>query len=412
MNRNKPTIIFVLPRSPWPPYAGQARLSFFRAKELKKLGFKVILIFFTSSSSLSSEANIKLRKVFSEIHFIKIKKIDFCFIAIKAIYLRIKFNLPLQSSWLNSKSLINKFKKKITFLEKKYPYSFFHLYSIRSYTLWSVIEDSKKRFVIDLVDSMTLNLERKCFILDNLSKYFWEFELNASRFLEQNLPKFLYCKKYLVVSKLDKKYLKIASNKKENSIFVSSVGYEIPQKIKPSQKHKNKSVIFFGSLSYEPNLSAIYWLLENVMPYVWENDNKITLKIAGRNPTKKLISICKKHRNISLIQNPTSMSRYIRSSTIALAPLISGSGQQFKIIEAIANGVPVLSTTMGAKPFGLIHNKDLIVEDEPKRFAKALLDLSNDLQKREYLRLNAYLKIKKKYSWNNLVQKLKMSIYI
>ena len=47
MDKNKPVLIYVLPRSPWPPYAGQSRLAFFRAKELKKKGYKIILIYFS-----------------------------------------------------------------------------------------------------------------------------------------------------------------------------------------------------------------------------------------------------------------------------------------------------------------------------------------------------------------------------
>lgn len=407
MNK-KSVLIYILPRSPWPPYAGQSRLAFFRAKELKKKGYKLILISFIRPNTISKEVFEELNNTFHELHLIEIKNLDFIFIAIRALILRFFYNRPLQSSWLASKRLSNKFKKIICLLEKKYKNIIFHFYSIRTYFLWQIIENYRKPFVIDLVDSMTLNLERKCLISNKFNKFFWNYELNASRIFEQNLPNFRYCKKYIVVSKLDKKYLKINSNK--NKFFVSSVGYEIRKELKTKNKI-NKNIIFFGSLSYEPNQSAIFWLLEKVMPSVWAKDPEIILKIAGRKPTRKLINLCKNNKKISLIPNPKSMRECIKNSTISVAPLISGSGQQFKIIEAMANRVPVLSTSKGAKPFGFINKSDLIIADKPKSFANEIIKLIRDRRRRNYLKNNAYKKVKNNFDWEKVVGKLAKNIY-
>ena len=109
MSNNKPTILKVLPRKAWPPYAGQSRLSFFRAKELKKKGYKLILISFTHQNNLEEDDLKNLKKIFDEIIFISISKIDFIEIAIKALFFRLTKNIPLQASWLNSQKLINDF---------------------------------------------------------------------------------------------------------------------------------------------------------------------------------------------------------------------------------------------------------------------------------------------------------------
>ena len=113
-----------------------------------------------------------LKKIFDEIIFISIRKIDFIEIAIKALFFRLTKNIPLQASWLNSQKLINDFNNKIFYLQTKYKNIFIHIYSIRTYFLWDIIEKSKNPFVIDLVDSMTLNLKRKCSILKILEIIF------------------------------------------------------------------------------------------------------------------------------------------------------------------------------------------------------------------------------------------------
>ncbi len=412
MKSNKPVIVYILPRDPWPPYAGQTRLSYFRAKELKKKGYNVILITFTNLNLKNSEAFTVLNNVFSEIHIIPIKKFNLCIIALNAITNRLINNIPLQASFLNSNNIIKKFIKKIDYLENKFTNTYYHFYSIRSFFLWSFINKYKKPFVIDLVDSMSLNLQRKCSIIKDFKKYFWQYELNSVILFEQNLPSFEYCKNYIVVSEMDKKYLKVNYQKNNDSIFVSSVGCELKISIKKKKKINPKNIIFFGSLTYEPNLTAIYWLLKNVMPYVWEKDQNIILNIAGRKPSNKLINLCKKNNQILLMPNPISMSKCIKDCSIAVLPLLSGSGQQNKIIEAMACGVPVITTEIGASPFSFKNNKDLIVANKPINFANALLDLINNIEKREILKENAYQNIKNNFEWAIVVNKLENNIYI
>ena len=110
----------------------------------------------------------------------------------------------------------------------------------------------------------------------------------------------------------------------------------------------------------------------------------------------------------NLIPNPKSMSNIIKKSLIAVAPLISGSGQQFKIIEAMANGLPVVASSKVAIPFKFINKKDLLIEDDYLKFADAILELKNSYKMREELRTNSFLKIKNKYSWESSVKNLEI----
>ena len=114
----KPSLVFILPRNIWPPYAGQSRLCFYRAKELKKKGYKLILIYFSNRKDLNNIDAKTLESTFNEMHFIKINYIDFIFIFFNSLLLRIFKKLPLQASWLNSPRLKKKFKNKINLIVK------------------------------------------------------------------------------------------------------------------------------------------------------------------------------------------------------------------------------------------------------------------------------------------------------
>ncbi len=402
MKRNKPSIVFILPREIWPPFAGQSRLCFYRAKELKKKGYTLFLIYFSYKKNLNNKTEEILKSIFKEIYLIKIYNFDFIFIVFNSLFLRIFKKLPLQASWLNSPRLKKIFKKKINLITNNDKKTLFHFYSIRSYALWSLSDLYKRPFVIDLVDSMSLNIQGKIKNLkNNLSKLFWYIELHSIKCFENNLPYFNFCKRYFTVSKIDRSFLKTNQLHKRIPINIHSIGAEISEELFELKSNKlNRNIIFFGSLDYEPNLSAIYWLLEKVMPKVWEVDSNIILNIAGKNPSKRLIDLCNKNKKILLISNPVSMSYQIRKSTIAVLPLVSGSGQQNKILEAIANGLPVITTNKGAVPFGFINDKHLLIEDKPSNFASAIINLYKDYKKSNQLRKQAFLKLKMEYTWS------------
>ena len=404
----KPSLVFILPRNIWPPYAGQSRLCFYRAKELKKKGYKLILIYFSNRKDLNNTDAKNLESTFNEMHFIKINYIDFIFIFFNSLLLRIFKKLPLQASWLNSPRLKKKFKNKINLIVKNNKKIIFHFYSIRSYSLWSLINLYKKPFIIDLIDSMNLNIKGKIPNLTNkLSIIFWFLELKSIKYFENNLPFYSFCRRYYTVSKIDRNFFRNNSLKNKIPIKVHSIGTEITEKPANFKENKfNKNIIFFGSLDYEPNLSSIYWLIERVMPKVWEIDSNIILNIAGKNPSERLIDICEKDKKIILIPNPKNMSKYIRKAVIAVVPLISGSGQQNKILEAMANGLPVITTNKGAKPFGFINNKDLLIEDKALNFASAILNLYKDYKRIDKLREQALSEIKKNYTWAAVVNLL------
>ena len=402
MKREKPSLVFILPREIWPPFAGQSRLCFYRAKELKKKGYTLFLIYFSYKKNLNNKAEKILKSIFEEIHFIKIYNYDFIFIVFNALLLRIFKKLPLQASWLNSPRLKKIFKKKINLITNNDKKTLFHFYSIRSHALWSLSDLYKRPFVIDLVDSMTLNIQGKINNLkNNLSKLFWYIEFRSVKYFEDNLPYFYFCKRYITVSKIDKSFLKTNQSQKRIPINVHSIGSEICEELFELKANSlNRNIIFFGSLDYEPNLSAIYWLLEKVMPKVWRIDSNIILNIAGKNPPKRLIDLCDKDKKIILISNPFSMSHYIRKCIIAVLPLVSGSGQQNKILEAMANGLPVITTNKGAIPFGFVNNKHLLIKDKPSNFASAIINLYKDYEKINKFREQALLKLKMEHTWS------------
>ncbi len=404
-------IIYVLPRKPFPPYAGQSKLAFSRAKALKNLGYDTELIFICRNSQKVIKKDEKnLKKVFKKITPINLNIIDWLMICFSCIPKTIFLKIPLRCQLVNSPKVIKDFKK---IINKDQNDSILHFYSASTYPFWREAELKKKYFVIDMVDSSTLNIKRKLKLSKNLiKKLFWKLEYKLTKSFETNLPNYEFCKKYLCVSKVDLNFFKIRKSPKiQNSFSSSSVGIEINKVIDRGHNFKF-NLIFFGSLWYEPNINALNWLIEKVLKKVWLKDKRIKLLIAGSNPPYKLINKCKKYKNITLIKNPINMSKLIISSKISVAPMISGSGQQNKIIESISLGVPVITTSIAAEALELKYDEHLLVADKPEDFANKILNLNNNYELYEAISKKGLEFVNEKYNWENLVKELLAKIYI
>ncbi len=405
------SILFVLPRKPWPPYAGQVRLAYSRAKELRKLGNNVHLICFGWGVSVCAKSNIKdLKKAFNTIETFDINIIDFFISGLIAFFMTVFFRQPLQIYLLSSPLIKNKFKNFI----KKNNFGTIHFYSARTYSLWIIIEKLKKNFVIDLVDSLTLNLGNKIKNNKGFSKLIWLNEyLTFSKF-ERNLPNFKYCNSYLTVSKIDAEFLKTRLEKNSlnicNPINVSNIGIEI-NKSRNINLIKKNQLIFFGSLWYEPNVNAILWLVHEIMPLVLQEEPKIQLLIAGANPSKALLNAISKKDYVKMVPNPLNIENLIKESNLSVAPMLSGSGQQFKLIESLALKTPVITTSKASNPLGLKDNKHALVCNNKISFSQAILKLMKNEEIRSKLSQNGYKFVVEKYNWEKIVLKLLRDCY-
>ena len=224
------TIISILPRPIWPPYAGQSRLCYFRCLELRQRGYKTILVEFYFFRMTRNEEDLeKISKAFDEVFSIKINALDFFLIFCKLVFNQILSFSPLQTHFLSSYFLERKFIHILNIIEKSNKEIFIHCYSIRTYKLWNIISRSSKSFTIDFVDSMTLNLKNKLKFVKSFKKLFFLNEFLRTKNFEANLIKYNYLQSIILVSKNDINYLSFKRNLNNNNyipIFESGIGVQ------------------------------------------------------------------------------------------------------------------------------------------------------------------------------------------
>jgi glycosyltransferase involved in cell wall biosynthesis len=164
-------------------------------------------------------------------------------------------------------------------------------------------------------------------------------------------------------------------------IFTSGFGIDMPQY--PQVKLGDKKISFLGSLDWLPNQEGLSWFIEKVWPLVLKGNKNLILEVAGKNPPESIKTI--KAKNYILKGEVDSALEFLKNSAVMVVPLISGSGIRIKIIEGLAWGLPMVSTSKGAEALGLTHGENILIADDPKEFAKHILELTSNKGRREQL---------------------------
>ncbi len=145
-------------------------------------------------------------------------------------------------------------------------------------------------------------------------------------------------------------------------------------------------LIFVAGFGHPPNVDAAMWLVKDIMPRVWSVVPKARLKLIGSNPSPDVKNLADEQVEVTGFVTDQQLERYYRSATLALVPLRFGAGVKSKVIEALANGVPLVTTPVGMQ--GLAESEGVAeVRVEADDFAIAVVRLLKDESRRVNFRL-------------------------
>ncbi len=157
-------------------------------------------------------------------------------------------------------------------------------------------------------------------------------------------------------------------------ITISNVHYPKVKKEDTLNFEERANILFIGS-SHTPNIDALYYLCNEIMPIVWKKSPKIKVNIIG-NVNHEISDIS--HPNITFLGYVPDIESLFKSSKMMVAPLRYGAGVKGKIGQAFEYYLPVITSSIGAEGMNLIHNENLLVEDTKEGFANAIINLYTD----------------------------------
>lgn len=160
-------------------------------------------------------------------------------------------------------------------------------------------------------------------------------------------------------------------------------------------------VVFTGNLRFQANEDAVAWFCSEIWPLVCSRHPGASLVVAGSNPTAKVRQALAGAPRATLQANPLNMWEVIQTADVAVDPLRIGAGLQNKVLEALACGVPMVSTTLGNEGIGARAGSEIVLADEPEGFAGEVVRLLRDGAARARMGGAARAFIERAWSWEH-----------
>lgn len=174
----------------------------------------------------------------------------------------------------------------------------------------------------------------------------------------------------------------------------------------PDMRFENtsESLLYVGYLGWEPNVSGLIWFIQNVWPLLTAKHPKLTLKIIGKNADQRLCELVEQYEAIELLGFVENLEPHFQKSRINIAPLHFGSGMKVKVLDAMARGLPTVTTQVGVEGVSAINGVHVAVCDTPNTMATQIGRLIHDKNHWHAMSIASRELIRKKYSWEPMLR--------
>ena len=316
----------------------------------KRLNYKITLIsLYYKESELENLDNV--RKLVDNVILFKqpkIKSIMYCLIGIL-------LPCPLRVSYVKNKKL----KKYLSLNEKKYDLVYIKRLRMAQYAK----KINNRNIYIDITDSLTKYYERISKKSKGISKI-----LALEEYFKHKIYEISIAKNYntIICSEEEKKYLEEKFNIKLDNMYVINNSIDtkvwINNNLNVNLTSKRTKLVFSGMLDYEPNIIAIHYIADNILPAL---DEKYDVYIIGKNCSDELKKL--ENARMHFVGFVPDMKEELLKYDIYLCPILAGSGVKNKILQASSVGLPIVSTPLGVEGIDEELKKNIFVSNDTKK---------------------------------------------
>jgi len=377
-------ILFLTSRLPYPPVGGDRLKSYWLLRILSK-HFKVHLVSITNQDvpkefyAWANDLGLTY-KIFQK------DKRQFYFNTLKGFFTN---TLPLQVNYYYFKDV----QKYIDQVYQEYDLLFATLIRTAKYFF-----NKKKPKILEITDSIGLNYLRSYQRTTSLK---WKiiYRIESKRLLDFEK----YCieefDKTLFVNKEERDFFNQPSKTEwlPNGVNEALLNYE-----KYDQRFVT-SIAFFGKMDYQPNVDAVLWFVEYVLPHL---NRDLRFIVVGAYPKKIIQDLPKKFKNVEVTGYVEDPYLILKSCLCVVAPMQTGGGIQNKILESMALGTINIVSSLAAKPIGAEHGKHFLVCDNPKEMVNLINKIYDNPKHFETLKKNAKEFIMNNFTWTSYEKKL------
>ncbi|HSV43718.1 MAG TPA: glycosyltransferase family 4 protein [Candidatus Bathyarchaeia archaeon] len=207
--------------------------------------------------------------------------------------------------------------------------------------------------------------------------------------------------------------------------FPSAPAPQIPSTGEPGNRGTGARLVYSGLMGWRPNEDAALYFSKEIYPIIkgspepqnpsapvrgvagavtGEPGNRgtgvpVEFFIVGKDPTPAVQQLAKDDPSIIVTGFVDDVKTYVMESDVVVVPLRMGSGTRLKILEAMAMGKPIVSTSIGAEGLDVTHGKDILIADDPEAFAQEVVQLLKDERLRQEIASAGRALVEQKYDW-------------
>jgi glycosyltransferase involved in cell wall biosynthesis len=154
-------------------------------------------------------------------------------------------------------------------------------------------------------------------------------------------------------------------------------------------------------MDYKPNIDAALYFIENIFPVVRKRHPDCTVTIVGKTPVDDIKRLAEE-QGVTVHSDVDDVRPYYQKAFVSIVPLRSGGGTRLKILEAMALGTPVVSTSIGCEGLDVENNFNILIADKPNDFAQQITNLLMDSELWNRLSHNGRALVQENYDWEQI----------
>lgn len=379
----KPKLAVFLSRFPFPLEKGDKLRAFYQIRDLSE-HFEIHL-FCTSDQEVSKESEGELSHFVKSLHIYKLSKARILF----SLLLNFFTNKPFQVAYFTQNSIKRKITRELE--EVKPDFLFCQMLRMAEY----VKNYHHVPKTLDLMDALSKGMERRAQKARAPFRWIVRNEAERLRYYESKIID--YFNHVTIISEQDRTYIKHPDFK-----FIKVIPNGIAEHFFLEKTDSQEiDILFTGNLSYNPNIEACLFIHNEVSGLL---DKNTSIAFVGANP-HRMVRKCASNQ-IRITGWVDDIAAYYRKSRIFVAPMFSGSGMQNKILEAMASGLPCVTTQLVNNAIKAESEVEILLAETAEEFAYQIKRLREDDLLYRQISTNAKNFVRAHFDWKSVNRSL------
>lgn len=376
-------LIVITSRFPYPLEKGDKLRAYFQIKELSK-EFEIHLISI-SEIPVTEKQLAQLSPFVKSTHIFKLSPLQKWLGA----FFQLFGNRPIQVGYFHNWRTQRKVNKLLTEIQPNHIYC--QLIRVSEYV--KNYHDCPK--TIDYMDALSKGVERRVEKESIIKR--WLFNLEYKRLVNYENSIFSYFEYHTIISEQDRQHI-FHAQRQNITIIPNGVG-EVFFENYPSEKRYD--IVFTGNMSYPPNVEAALYIVQELLPQL---PNTVKLLLSGATPTHEVVAL--QSERVVITGWVDDIRDSYAQGKLFVAPMFIGTGLQNKLLEAMAMGLPCITTTLANNALRAIPNESILIANSKEEFIDKVNELLSNEELNQQIAENGKQFIETNYRWSECTKEL------